>query len=186
MALALRAVPAFDDDAAIERLSRASPGWQIEYDASGTMLVSPTSSDGGARELEAGMQLGAYAKRYGGKAFGSPAGFRLRDRSVRSPDASWLSAERMDALVPSERTGFWRVCPDVVIEILSASGARVAREVRSIPRKWCDLCHRYRSVSPCRRRARHAADGARARCRRDHRRGRLTVPGNMRRSRRTA
>ena len=40
---------------------------------------------------------------------------------VRSPDASWISAERIASLSPEDRSKYWRVCPDVVIEILSDS-----------------------------------------------------------------
>lgn len=121
MALAMREVPKLDDDDAIAALSHASPGWRIEFDADGTMRVSPTFSDGGPRDVEAALQLRRYADRAGGKAFGSSAGFRLPDGSLRSPDASWISPERLAALGPAERTTSWRTCPDVVIEILSAS-----------------------------------------------------------------
>lgn len=41
--------------------------------------------------------------------------------AVRSPDASWLGAARIAALTDDERSGFWRVCPDVVVEIASES-----------------------------------------------------------------
>ena len=121
MALAISAVPALFDDDAIERLSRESPGWKLELDSLGRLLVSPTFSDGGARDLEAGAQLHAYATRNGGKAFGSSTGFRLADGSVRAPDAAWISAERIAGLEPDARTKYWRIAPDVVVEILSES-----------------------------------------------------------------
>lgn len=121
MALAMREVPRADDDDAILRLSRRAPGWRFEFEADGTMLVSPTFSDGGPRDVEAAVQLRAFAARAGGKVFGSSAGFRLRDGSLRSPDAAWISDERIGGLSPDDRTKFWRVCPDVIIEILSAS-----------------------------------------------------------------
>lgn len=123
MALAMREVPRLDDDDAIAALSRRSPGWRFEFDADGTMHVSPTFSDGGPRDVEAAVQLRRYAEHAGGIIFGSSAGFRLPDGSLRSPDASWLSRARLEPMAPEDRTKFWRVCPDVVIEILSASDA---------------------------------------------------------------
>ena len=121
MALVIWAVPDLHDDDAIERLSRDQPEWSIEVDSDGSLLVSPAYSEGGSRNLEAGLQLAAIAKIHGGKTFGSSTGFRLTDVSVRSPDASWISAERIASLSPEDRSKYWRVCPDVVIEILSDS-----------------------------------------------------------------
>lgn len=121
MVLAIKAIPDLGDDDALARLSRESPGWQIEVDDRGALLVSPTFSEGGARDLEAGLQLYAYAARVGGKAFGSSTGFRLADNSVRSPDAAWISQEHIARLSAEERWKFWRTCPDVVIEILCDS-----------------------------------------------------------------
>lgn len=133
MALAMREVPQRDDDDAILRLSLGAPGWRFEFEADGTMLVSPTFSDGGPRDVEAAVQLRAFAARAGGKVFGSSAGFRLPDGSLRSPDAAWISEERLAGLSPEDRTKFWRVCPDVVIEILSSSDS------------WSDLVHKIES-----------------------------------------
>lgn len=56
-----------------------------------------------------------------GKAFDSSGGFRLPDGSTLSPDASYLSVERLKQLPKGELRGFPRVCPDFVIELLSES-----------------------------------------------------------------
>ncbi len=130
MALVLKAIPALGDDDALARLSRESPDWRFEVDAEGSLIVSPTYSEGGARDAEAVVQLHVYAKRVGGKAFGSSTGFRLADRSVRSPDASWISGEHIARLTPEERSKFWQTCPDVVIEVLSDTDS------------WNDLLHK--------------------------------------------
>ncbi len=119
MALILKAIPAPGDDDALVRLSRESPEWRFEVDADGSLIVSPTYSEGGARDVEAVAQVYAYAKRVGGKVFGSSTGFRLADRSVRSPDASWISDDHIARLTSEERSKFWQTCPDVVIEVLS-------------------------------------------------------------------
>jgi len=121
MTLSIRSVPDAHDDDAIAIFARTAPGYHIEFDADGTMLVRPIFSDCGPREVEAAAQLRAFADRFGGKVFSSAAGFRLPDGSLRSPNASWLSAEHLERLTPIEKTKYWRACPDIVVEILSES-----------------------------------------------------------------
>ena len=119
MKIVQRPLPAPDDDAAIERFSNDLPGVAVEIDARGVFSLSPTHSDSGAREFAAGLQLQRYADRVGGRVFGSSAGFRLADGSLRSPDAAWISDEHRARLTGAEKRGYWRTCPDIVIEILS-------------------------------------------------------------------
>jgi len=114
-----RALPAPDDDVAIERFANDLPGFAVEIDARGVFSLSPTHSDSGAREFAAGLQLQRYADNVGGRVFGSSAGFRLPDGSLRSPDAAWISDEHRARLMATEKRGYWRTCPDIVIEILS-------------------------------------------------------------------
>lgn len=123
MAIALAGLPRLSDDD-LERISRLNPGWAFERDDEGVLLVSPTHTNGGSRRLVAGLQLLAWAKRgAGGKVFDSSTGFRMPSGAVRSPDASWLGDARIAALTDDERSGFWRVCPGVVVEIASESDA---------------------------------------------------------------
>ena len=121
MALVIRKVQDLLDDDAIERLGREAPGWSLEVESDGSLSMSPCHSDGGGREVEAGVQLYTYAKIHGGKTFGSSTGFRMDDLSVRAPDASWMAPEHIARLSSEQRTKYWRTCPDVVVEILSDS-----------------------------------------------------------------
>ncbi len=67
-------------------------------------------------------QLSVWWKLHGtGRAFDSNTGFRLPDSSTLSPDAAYLSAERLKKLTRADFTVFPRVCPDFVIELLSES-----------------------------------------------------------------
>jgi Uma2 family endonuclease len=110
------------DDAALERVSELNPGWRFERDDDGGLVVSPTSTDGGAQSGEAFGQLRDYVRSgAGGRAFDSSTGFKMSTRAVRSPDAAWMSPERAAGIAPEARTGYWRVCPDVVIEVRSES-----------------------------------------------------------------
>jgi Uma2 family endonuclease len=53
--------------------------------------------------------------------FDSSSGFRLPDGSVLSPDASLLRLQRWDALTAEQRRGFPPLCPELVVELASAS-----------------------------------------------------------------
>jgi Uma2 family endonuclease len=53
---------------------------------------------------------------------------------MRSPDASWISHDRIAALKPSERRGFWRICPEFIVELVSESDSRSTVEEKM--RMW--------------------------------------------------
>ena len=123
--------PVSDDE--LQRLSGLNPGWRFERDDAGATIVSPTFTRGGAKDGEAYYQLRRYADIVaGGKAYGSSTGFTMSTGAVRSPDASWLSPERLAACSAREDDGYWRICPDIVIEIASTTDA------------WSDLCAKIR------------------------------------------
>nr|WP_246408759.1 Uma2 family endonuclease [Granulicella aggregans] len=69
-----------------------------------------------------------WAEQHDGIAFSSNVGVVMRDKSIRSPDASWTSQARWDALSKSEQEGFAPVCPDFRLEILPRSDSRVKLE----------------------------------------------------------
>lgn len=108
-----------DDD--LRRFSHTNPGWQFERADDGSLLVSPTSTAGGAKSGEAYVQLYAHAKRVGGKAFDAATGFKTPAGGVVCPDASWVGAARV--ALHAQESGFWQVMPDVVIEVASPSDA---------------------------------------------------------------
>lgn len=56
-----------------------------------------------------------------GYVFDSSAGFTLPDRSVLSPDASWVSREKWNLLSDDEKNRFAPICPEFVIEVRSKS-----------------------------------------------------------------
>lgn len=56
-----------------------------------------------------------------GVVFDSSAGFTLPDRSVLSPDASWVSAAKWKSLSEDEKNRFAPVCPEFVVEVRSKS-----------------------------------------------------------------
>jgi Uma2 family endonuclease len=56
-----------------------------------------------------------------GRVLGSNAGFFLPDGSMLSPDAAYVTAEQLKGLKRKQLTGFPRLCPAFVIELLSPS-----------------------------------------------------------------
>ncbi len=108
-----------DDD--LRRISEANPGWQFERADDGALLVSPTSTPGGAKSGAAYVQLHAYATVAAGKAYDAATGFKTPQGGVVSPDAAWLAAERVAQ--HRDDDGFWQVMPDIVIEVASKTDA---------------------------------------------------------------
>jgi Uma2 family endonuclease len=76
-----------------------------------------------------------------GYGFDSATGFRLADKSMRSPDVSWVKKEKWDSLKLEEQEKFAPVCPDFVIELRSKSDS--LSELKSKMEKWikngCEL-----------------------------------------------
>lgn len=102
----------------------ANPQAVLELTADGQLIhMTPTGGETGARNSTLLVLLGLAVRTCGLplKLFDSSSGFRLPDGSVLSPDASLLRQERWEALSPLERRGFPPLCPDLVVELASAS-----------------------------------------------------------------
>ncbi|MBY0434115.1 MAG: Uma2 family endonuclease [Cyclobacteriaceae bacterium] len=85
-------------------------------------IMAPVFALGGYQSGEVTRQLGNWAHSEGsGIAFDSSTGFTLPDRSVRSPDASWVSLKRWNLLSEADKNRFAPICPDFVIEVRSKS-----------------------------------------------------------------
>jgi Uma2 family endonuclease len=86
------------------------------------IIMSPVTSISGSQNLEIARQLANWSlQTKTGIAFDSSAGFTLPDRSVFSPDASWVSLEKWNALSEEDKDRFAPVCPEFVIEVRSKS-----------------------------------------------------------------
>ena len=106
-----------------EQLCRDNRDIRMELTAHGELiLMSPTGSKTGVRNLEVSRQFANWAKADGsGVGFDSSAGFTLPNGARRSPDAAWVKRERWKALTEAEQEGFASLCPDFVIELHSRS-----------------------------------------------------------------
>jgi Uma2 family endonuclease len=113
-------------DADLQRVSRDNPGWQVERDPDGSLLMSPTSSAGSKKNAELTLQLGIFAKRFGGEVFDSDGGFTLPDGSVLSANGAWIETVRWTAVPAELRDTYAPIVPDVWIELRSRTD-RVAQ-----------------------------------------------------------
>lgn len=96
----------------ILRIERTSEGEII--------LMPPTHGDTGNRNADITTDLGIWARTDGtGRYYDSSTGFKLPNGALRSPDASWISNARLETLTPEQRSGFFDICPDFVIELRS-------------------------------------------------------------------
>jgi Uma2 family endonuclease len=96
---------------------------RIERDANGEIIVmSPAGGGSSYKNNNISSQLFRWAEDTGsGITFDSNAGFKLRDGSMRSPDAAWLPWARWNALTVEQQETFVPVCPEFVIELRSPS-----------------------------------------------------------------
>ncbi len=115
-----------DADAAFERVWEMNPDAAIEQTAEGDILIMPPAGgESGNQSEEACWQLGAWARRDGtGKVFDSSTTFRLPNGAKRSPDAAWVSKERIRALPRETRKEFLPFAPEFAVEVRSPSDRR--------------------------------------------------------------
>ncbi len=111
-------------DAEFEALCRENFAHiRLERTKEGIVRMNPpTGGFTGSGNQEISRQLGNWwAAHERGRVFDSNTAFHLPDGSILSPDASYVSAERLSTLPKGGLRGFPRICPDFVIELVSES-----------------------------------------------------------------
>ncbi|MBD2340243.1 Uma2 family endonuclease [Calothrix sp. FACHB-156] len=95
---------------------------RIERTAEGELIIMPpTGWESGNRNSKLTARLELWADADGtGLTFDSSTGFKLPNGANRSPDASWVSRERLTALNP-DPAKFLPMAPDFVAELRSAT-----------------------------------------------------------------
>jgi Uma2 family endonuclease len=113
---------------------RQYPGYRIETTAEGDIeILSPVNTPTGRRNARITARLNAWAEQDGtGDTFDSSTMFRLNNGARRSPDAAWVSSDRLKLLVQDDSV--WRVAPDFVIELKSKTDRLSA--LRAKMREW--------------------------------------------------
>jgi Uma2 family endonuclease len=110
--------------AQFETLALLNRDLRLERTATGDLIVNPPAGwKTGERNRSLTGQLDRWYEDHEdiGKAFDSSTGFTLPNGGTRSPDASWVSRDRWEALTPEQTGTFANICPDFVVELRSAS-----------------------------------------------------------------
>ena len=95
---------------------------KLELTSEGALLISAMQSKkGSGEETEFIVDLGTWARIYGGQAHGARLGVHLPGGDRYAPDAAWLSPEQLESYTPSEETWLLDFCPCFVVEIMSRS-----------------------------------------------------------------
>jgi Uma2 family endonuclease len=110
-------------DAEFEALCAANDLIRFERTREGEILMNPPTggftSEGNAEIVS---QLRSWWKTHRrGRMYDSNGGFFLPDGSMLNPDASYVLPKKLKDLTRDDLTGFLRLCPDFVIELLSIS-----------------------------------------------------------------
>ncbi|MFM6191428.1 MAG: Uma2 family endonuclease [Planktothrix sp.] len=105
------------------QLCQDNQDFQFERTATGEIIIMPpTGGNTGKRNADLLFQLLAWKRQNNlGEVFDSNTGFTLPNGADRSPDASWVSRERWEALTPEQQEKFIPLCPDFVVELMSPS-----------------------------------------------------------------
>jgi Uma2 family endonuclease len=103
-------------------LCSANRDMRFERSADGGLIImAPTGWGTGNKNAEISGQLWAWNRQMAlGKAFDSSTGFSLPNGADRSPDASWVSKDRLEALNP-DPAKFLALAPDFAVELRSSS-----------------------------------------------------------------
>jgi Uma2 family endonuclease len=107
-----------------ETLALVNRDLRLERTATGDLIVNPpTGWETGERNRSLTGQLDRWYEDHEdlGKAFDSSTAFTLPNGAIRSPDASWVSRDRWEALTLEQTRTFANICPDFVVELRSAS-----------------------------------------------------------------
>jgi Uma2 family endonuclease len=116
-------IPHLTSDGFVE-LCQANQDLQLERAATGEVIVMPpTYPWTGKQNFGLTGQLWAWIDRTGlGFGFDSSTGFTLPNGAVKSPDLSWVSNERWEALTETQqKEEFSPLSPDFVVELRSSS-----------------------------------------------------------------
>lgn len=121
VALDLHSVRLTDDQ--FYQLCQDNDDLRLELTAEGELIIMPpTGGSTGSRNATITARVTVWAEKDGtGLSFDSSTMFILPNGAKRSPDASWVSRERWDALSEEERDKFVPLCPDFVAELRSPS-----------------------------------------------------------------
>lgn len=100
-------------------------------------IIAPTGFNTGAFNSHITTELNLWNRKYkSGKVFDSSTGFTLPDKAIFSPDAAWVSNEKILLLTEEDKNKFAPLCPNFVIEIKSQSDSLKVLQNKML--KWIE------------------------------------------------
>lgn len=120
------------------RFCRDNDELRIERDQYGNVeIMPPTGFETGRRNSALNADLSLWNRQQERGVVGdSSTGYTLPNGAVRSPDASWISHERLAATTPEDRERFVSAVPEFAVEIRSRSDR--PRQLRDKMREYLD------------------------------------------------
>jgi Uma2 family endonuclease len=114
-------LPLTDDE--LFELCASNSELVIERNSKGELfIISPAGGLTGNRNSRLLIELGNWNDKTGlGYVFDSSTGFLLPDKSMISPDASWIEKSRWESISTEKQEKFPPLCPDFIIELKSPS-----------------------------------------------------------------
>jgi len=105
------------------QLCQENENIRLERTAKGELIImSPAGGEASNRNAGLTAQIWIWNEQNKlGKVFDSSTGFKLPNGADRSPDASWVTLERWNALTSEQKKKFPPICPDFVVELMSPS-----------------------------------------------------------------
>ena len=115
-----------------EAFCAENPSLRAELSAQGEITITPPAGvESSFRSLDVAGELRNWAKKSkSGRAFESSAAFVLPSGAILSPDASWVSNQKIQSLAPAQRRRFAQITPDFVVEVRSPSDRRPILELK--------------------------------------------------------
>ncbi len=118
-------------------LAEKYPDLRIERETNGiTTIMSPVKRDSGKRESVLIDLLYAWNAQYSsGEVHGLSSGFDLPNGAFKSPDAAWISPERLAAVPEADEESFVTIVPDFVAEVRSSTD-RLKKRQSKMTNTW--------------------------------------------------
>jgi Uma2 family endonuclease len=128
-------VPPFSDGE-FEAFCLANEDVQIERTSEGVIHMNPPT---GRETSRANLEISArlfnwWSEHRRGEVVDSSGGFCLPDGSALSPDGAYLLPETLARMVGRKPGGFYTVCPDFVVELLSVSDSLAKTQAKMV--RW--------------------------------------------------
>jgi Uma2 family endonuclease len=100
---------------------RENSDYRIEMDKHGDIeIMPPTGAETGVKNFKLTVKFGNWAEKDGsGESFDSSTAFILPNSAIRSPDLSWMTLKKWNAISKEKRKKFAPACPDFVVELRS-------------------------------------------------------------------